>query len=268
MSREQRLNNKVEFLNGVTTTLFIAGLASLTITLSFAVSGVVKKVTKGYTSWELGLGTALFGASALALSRIIEKTEHRLNEEILESIANSVSHQQEWDRAIWSVPSEEQLERQIPLSTPSTPSYIKARACLGCKHYKGVRLEGEKGVNWFVCAMHPYGPGDISDPTLQPNSCKDWEGRKQLYRIIRLQGSGITNLWVCPADFVEDGEEPIPEDVASVIEDSYFVNQEDARRLIKHFGVTSINGLIGQTFESTRLTAWAALLDLTGDFPD
>lgn len=54
--------------------------------------------------------------------------------------------------------------------------HLKPLACNGCKYYDGSIYGG----NLLVCGMHPYGPGDESDPATQPTSCEDWEGDQPL----------------------------------------------------------------------------------------
>lgn len=49
-------------------------------------------------------------------------------------------------------------------------------ACKGCKYYDG----SSYGGNPLICGIHPYGPGDESDPSQQPTTCQDWEGDKPL----------------------------------------------------------------------------------------
>ena len=53
---------------------------------------------------------------------------------------------------------------------------VKPLACSGCKYYDGSIYGG----NLLVCGIHPYGPGDESDPATQPTSCEDWEGEQPL----------------------------------------------------------------------------------------
>ncbi len=53
---------------------------------------------------------------------------------------------------------------------------VKPLACRGCKHYDGSTYGG----NLLVCGIHPYGPGDESDPATQPTTCEDWEGDRLL----------------------------------------------------------------------------------------
>ena len=48
----------------------------------------------------------------------------------------------------------------------------KPLACKGCKYYDGSSFGG----NLLICGIHPFGPGDESDPTKRPTSCQDWEG--------------------------------------------------------------------------------------------
>ncbi len=52
----------------------------------------------------------------------------------------------------------------------------KPLACQNCKYYDGSTYGG----NLLVCGIHPYGPGDESDPATQPTSCEDWEGNRPL----------------------------------------------------------------------------------------
>lgn len=51
---------------------------------------------------------------------------------------------------------------------------VQPLACKGCKYYDG----SSYGGNLLICGIHPYGPGDESEPSKQATSCQDWEDNK------------------------------------------------------------------------------------------
>ncbi len=53
---------------------------------------------------------------------------------------------------------------------------VQPLACKGCKYYDG----SSYGGNQLICGIHPYGPGDESNPSQQPTNCEDWEGNQPL----------------------------------------------------------------------------------------
>lgn len=127
-------------------------------------------------------------------------------------------------------------------------------ACQGCADYCGqvfhrynpaVGVTGEK----FVCAIHPYGPGDISDPSKQPSDCPDFRAR---YVIVRIQGFPRSGLWLIRKEGT----------VASSMANAVGIDECEIQSLLTYFKRKSPNGLPGCEFMSRYRDVEQALEEL------
>lgn len=129
-------------------------------------------------------------------------------------------------------------------------SWIKPDACMGCQHYHGYTYSGDQGNNTLVCAMHPTGP--IGE------TCPDHEGYPKLYKLVRIQGLGESNLY-----FVRVWEDCLEPGAWQMFMDAIFVVPRDRDRLLKRFNLRSSSGLPGCEFTSKSdiQSAYQELLD-------
>jgi hypothetical protein len=143
---------------------------------------------------------------------------------------------------------------------PQFLRWSRPAACKNCIHYNGHIFRSHWGdVNvesvetQFICAMYPYGPDG--------ETCPDWEGPLNEYRLIRLQGSGLSCLY-----FVESGfsKSVVDETLANGVEIDTETDAEITQALCRKFERKSINGLPGCIFKTKETDinlAFQELLD-------
>jgi hypothetical protein len=141
--------------------------------------------------------------------------------------------------------------------------YSFAAVCKGCVHYCGhnyLSYWGDSDVEsvqtQFVCAMHPHG----SDG----ESCPDWEVVPHEYRLIRLQGSGISCLYFVEVESSKSIESILQKGIEIDIQDE--ADTIDA--LCRKFERKSVNGLPGCIFKSRQSDIELAFQELLDSCPE
>ena len=136
-------------------------------------------------------------------------------------------------------------------------------ACQGCYNYYGhshFSYWGEPQVEMvqtqFVCAMHPYSPDG--------ESCPDWEAVPHEYRLIRLQGSGISCLYFVEVESSKSVEEILQKGIEIDLQNE--AGKIDA--LCRKFERKSVNGLPGCIFKSRQSDIELAFQELLDSCPE